>query len=131
MLVDTSVWIDHFNDYSSPQADLLRQAIADNAPIYLCGIVVTEILLGIRNERHAVEIEDLLGAFDWLPEPKPRDYLRAARIYRECRSRGITVRSTIDCLIASQCLANDMPVLAKARDFDQIAACQPLSLIKV
>ncbi|MCK7580677.1 MAG: PIN domain-containing protein [Chromatiales bacterium] len=51
MLVDTSVWIDYFNGYPSPEADRLARAINDNEPIILCGIVMTEILLGLE-ERH-------------------------------------------------------------------------------
>ena len=129
MLVDTSVWIDHFNAHDSPEAIRLQQAITDNEQIALCGIILTEILMGLRSDQRAEEVENLLAAFDWLPEPDHHDYAQAARIFRHCRSKGITIRSTIDCLIASQCIRHKVPILTKDRDFPHIATHHPLTLI--
>jgi len=100
MLVDTSVWIDYFNGHASPEADRLAQAITDNEPIILCGIVMTEILLGLRSDAEAGRIAEILDVFDMTPEPDRVDYCEAAALYRRCRSKGYTIRSTIDCLIA-------------------------------
>jgi predicted nucleic acid-binding protein len=127
MLVDTSVWIDYLNGYASPQADFLATAIAENAPIVLCGVVLTEILLGLPN-LEARRIEDLLDAFSLAPEFERDDYGTAAHIYRTCRDNGITIRSVIDCLIAQTCLKHNYPLLAKDRDFVQIARYFPLQL---
>jgi uncharacterized protein with PIN domain len=63
MLVDTSAWIDYFNDYTSPEAERLARAIRDDEPIALRGLVWTEILLGLRTETEAVRIQSLLDAF--------------------------------------------------------------------
>ncbi len=130
MLVDTSVWIDHFNDHPSPQATRLRDAISDHEDIALCGIVLTEILLGLRSHEQARKIENLLDAFTWLPEPDKADYVQAATIFRHCRSKGISIRSTIDCLIASLCTRHQIPLLTKDQDFNQIATHHPLTLVK-
>ena len=129
MVVDTSVWIDFFNGHPSPQAERLVRAIADNEPIALPGLVFTEILLGLENDNEAKRIALLLGAFNWLPDPTRDDYAAAACLYRQCRTRGLTIRSTIDCVIAQLCLRDSLPLLAKDRDFDRIAQCVALELV--
>ena len=128
MLVDTSVWIDYLNGYPSPQADRLATAISEGMPIVLCGVVITEILLGLP-EAEASRIETLLEAFVLAPEPERQDYSAAAHLYRTCRSKGITIRSVIDCLIAQTCLKHDYPLLAKDQDFVQIARYFSLQLL--
>jgi predicted nucleic acid-binding protein len=129
MLVDTSVWIDYFNGHLSPQADRLAQAIADGESLALTGLIWTEILQGFRNDAEASRISGLLDAFDYVKEPSRADYSEAARIYRTCRSRGYTIRSTIDCVIARVCLRDDLDLLCKDRDYPAIARCFPLRLI--
>jgi predicted nucleic acid-binding protein len=57
-------------------------------------------------------------------------YLNAARIYRDCRKRGITIRKTVDCIIASICIENDIALLHKDSDYDLIAKCSSLKLAK-
>ena len=121
MLVDTSVWVDYWNGHDSYEALRLDQAIANNDPIVLSGLIVTEILLGLRTKAEAKRIATLLNAFDQTPEFALSDYTEAARIYRVCRSRGITVRSTIDCLLAQTCLRWQLPLLSKDRGFLAIA----------
>ncbi len=129
MLVDTSVWVDHFNGYPSPEAIRLRKAIADNESIVLCGIILTEILLGLRSDAEAERIADLLDAFDNAPELDRDDYRKAANIYRRCRAEGQTIRSTIDCLIAQLCIRHGFALLTKDGDFRAIAASHPLRLV--
>jgi predicted nucleic acid-binding protein len=121
MLVDTSVWIDYFNGYLSPEAERLATAIRDDEAIALPGIVWTEILIGLRTEAEAVKIQNLLDAFDTIKDPTHQDYLASARIYRVCRSKGFTIGSTIDCVIAQLCLRDNFPLLSKDRDFKTIS----------
>ena len=73
-------------------------------------------------------IEPLLDAFPLAPELKRNDYEAAAQIYRTCRQNGVTIRSTIDCLIAQICLKHHSPLLAKDRGFVHIAHFFPLQL---
>jgi predicted nucleic acid-binding protein len=129
MLVDTSVWIDYFNGYRSPETDYLADAIDAALPIIIPGIVLTEILLGLRNEAEAARIANLLSAFDPAPNPERKDYIEAATIYRQCRRQGFTIRSTVDCLIAQICLRNNYPLLTKDRDFKAIARCRRLNIV--
>ena len=129
MLVDTSVWIDFFNGYASPEVNRLSQALAEGEPIALIGVVLAEILAGLKNDAEAERIADLLEAFEVVPEFRPQDYIEAARIYRHCRAKGLTIRSMIDCLIAQACLRDQRPLLSKDRDFSAIAECFPLSRI--
>ena len=129
MLVDTSVWIDYFNGHDSSQANRLAVAIADGEAIVIPGLVLTEILLGLPSESESIKIAGLLSAFNLLNEPNPADYVVAARIYRLCRSKGYTIRSTIDCIIVQLCLRDNWPLLCKDRDFINIAKCLPLQLV--
>ena len=131
MIVDTSVWIDYFNGFPSPEAERLTVAIEDGESIALPGLVLTEILLGLRSEIEAERVVDLLTAFDGIPEPTRADYIAAARIYRLCRSKGQTIRSTIDCVLAQSCLRHGHSLLSKDRDFAMIAVSTPLRLVAV
>jgi predicted nucleic acid-binding protein len=128
MLVDTSVWIDFFNGHASTQAARLSRAIADGEAIQLPGLVITEILLGLRSDAEAARVLDLLDAFDPVNEPTRGDYVEAARLYRHCRSKGFTIRSTIDCLLAQICLRDNLELLTKDHDFEAIAGCSKLRL---
>lgn len=129
MLVDTSVWIDFFNGHASAPAERLARAIAEGEPIHLPGLVLTEILLGLKNDTQARKVLDLLDAFDPVPEATRTDCVEAARLYRLCRARGFTIRSTIDCLIAQLCLRDSLALLTKDRDFEAIAQFTTLRLV--
>ncbi|MGD9597521.1 MAG: PIN domain nuclease [Steroidobacteraceae bacterium] len=128
LVVDTSVWVDHFNVHASPQAVALAEAIDSAAEIVLPGIVLTEILLGLRTDGEADRIERLLAAFTAPPPLSRSDYLAAARTYRGCRAAGRTIRSVVDCLIAQLCLRQQYVLLSKDHDFEAIARTFPLRL---
>lgn len=131
MLVDTSVWIDFLNGHESAHADRLAQAIASGEAIAVPGLVLMEVLLGLKTDAQAFKIANLLDAFDPVAELQRAGYAQAAGLYRLCRSRGFTVRSTIDCLIAQMCLRDGLSLLTKDRDFEAIAKCSPLRLVEV
>jgi len=82
MLVDTSVWIDYFNGHASPQADYLASAIDAAVPLIIPGLVLTEILLGLRSEAEGTRIADLLSVYARHRNPT------AATISRPPRSTG-------------------------------------------
>ena len=129
ILVDTSVWIDHFNGHNSTEAAYLALCIADAGPLTIPGLVLTEILLGVRTEAEAKRITRALSAFEFTPELAKSDYQKAADLYRACRARGLTPRSTIDCLIAQLCLKHGYELLAKDCDFDAIGKVFPLKRV--
>ncbi len=130
MVVDTSVWIDLLNGRETPKARLLAAALEDGDLIVLPGLVLTEVLQGLGTEAEAERVADLMTAFQIPPELDEDDYESAAALYRACRARGTTPRSTIDCLIAQTCLVLDMPILAEDRDYELIAKVAPLKVVR-
>lgn len=126
ILVDSSVWISFLNGVNSAEAAFLGICIAEDRSLIMPGLVRTEVLLGARTEADALRISKSLSAYPLVPEPTWSDYERAALIYRTCRGRGYTIRSTIDCLIAQLCLRDGYELLAKDRDFDAIGSTYPL-----
>jgi predicted nucleic acid-binding protein len=129
ILVDTSAWIDYFNNHGSVEADFLTLCIAEARPVVLAGLVLTETLLGLRNSAQADKVTRALSSFALAPELTRPDYEGAAAIYRACRDRGTTPRSTIDCLIVQLCLRHDYELLSRDRDFEMIARVFPLKRI--
>ena len=130
IVVDTSVWIDFFRDSGSWQVEHLAQLIADDDPIALTDIVLTEVLQGLPNDREARRVERRLLAFDVLRLEALDDFRRAASLYRQARSRGITIRRTLDCLIASVCVRDGAPLLHADADFDRLATCTRLRVVR-
>jgi predicted nucleic acid-binding protein len=129
ILVDTSVWIDYFNGHDSVEAVYLRSCIVDARPLTIPGLVLTEILQGVRTDAEAARVARVLSAYDVAPELDSADYETAAGLYRKCRTRGLTIRSTIDCLIAQLCLRHNYELLAKDRDFDSIGQVASLKRV--
>ena len=130
ILVDTSVWIDYFNDFGSIEADFLTLCIGELRPVVLAGLVLTETLQGVRDSQQAEQARRLLSTFALAPELSRPDYEQAAAIYRTCRAAGTTPRSAIDCLIAQLCLRHGYELLTRDRDFDAIGRHFPLKRIK-
>lgn len=120
VLVDTSVWADFFNGYPSAEKKSLSRLIAGEDEIFTCGVVVAEVFQGLRRDKGRAEIVRLFRELVFV-EPSGMDtYLRAADVYRTLRRRGVTVRSTIDCLIAVVAEENECDVLARDRDLQTI-----------
>ena len=116
VLVDTSVWIDFFNGHPSPEAEALAQLIEDEVELLTCGVVVAEFMQGIREEKALERLEFHFRDMDWLTPEEPQTYFSAAELYRRLRARGITIRSTIDCLITVLAQDHGAFILAKDRD---------------
>ncbi len=129
IVVDTSVWVDFFRDTPSPQVELLDELIQSDAGVGLTDVVLTEILQGLRDDRQAGRVERRMRAFDIFRLQDLEDFTRAAALYRRVRGRGVTIRRTLDCLIASVCVREDVPLLHADSDFDRLAACTPLRVV--
>jgi predicted nucleic acid-binding protein len=131
ILVDTSIWIDFLRGENSLERRILHKLIEDEEEISITGIILMEILQGIKDDKKHQITKNYLLEFP-MYEPSGNDtYIDAARIYRECRNNGKTIRSTIDCIIAAICLENDLSVLHKDRDYDIIHECTGLKVFKV
>ena len=130
MMVDSSVWIDLLRGTAGPESDYLRQALRDSHPIEILGIILTEVLQGVRSEQQAATVAWTMRAFPVVGDLDAEDYLRAAAIFRACRTRGTTLRSSIDCVIAQACIRHDLELLTRDRDFHAIAEVVPLRLVR-
>lgn len=131
ILVDTSVWIDFLNGTNSRHRRTLHKLIEDDEDLALTGIILTEILQGIKEENDFKALQATLLEFPIYQLEDTGTYLNAADIYRQCRKQGKTVRKTVDCLIAAICLENDLTLLHKDNDFTLIQACFPLKCLAV
>ncbi len=128
IVVDTSVWIDFFNQINNHQSLLLQNLLIEEEEIYLTELIIAEVLQGIKSEEFFKKIKDNLLLFPVLFPQPVTTYIHASQIYRICRKNGHTIRKTIDCVIASICIENHATLLHKDSDFDQIALCTNLKI---
>jgi predicted nucleic acid-binding protein len=120
VLVDTSAWVDYLNGQPTPAAAAIATVLEGSDDIYTCGIVVTEVFQGLRRDPGRAQLAQFFAQMTFL-EPSGIDlYLKAAEVYRQLRERGITVRSTIDCLVVAIAAEAGCQVLARDRDIDRI-----------
>ena len=127
LLADTSAWIEFLRATESPQARRLRTAIAGREVVVIDPILL-EVMAGAQRDSVA-SLQRLLVA-QHVEGLTPRlDWLDAARIYRELRRRGETLRSQMDALIAAAAIRLDVPVLHRDREFDTIARHTPLRIV--
>jgi predicted nucleic acid-binding protein len=117
-LVDTSVWIDFLNGKSTPAVKLLHQLLANEVGVGLTSLIYQEILQGTDSDARLKRFSDYFSTQTFYHLIHPVDsYLKAAKIYFNCRRSSITIRSTIDCVIAQIALENDLYLLHCDRDF--------------
>lgn len=126
ILVDTSVWIDFFNGHSSKEEQTLKQLIQDEEDICLSAIHIMEILQGIKQKKDFIRTERHLKNFPILV-PELGDYVLSALIFNACQRKGLTVKSA-DCLIAAIAIENNLILLHKDKDFEQISANTELQI---
>jgi predicted nucleic acid-binding protein len=117
IVVDSSVWIDFFNGKATWQALRLRRSLVDE-PVVVGDLILCEVLRGFRSERHAREAAEIMRECHLRQMAGFGLAMVAARHFRAMRSRGLTVRKTVDLLIGTYCLIHDLPLLHADRDFD-------------
>lgn len=98
ILVDTSVWVDFLNSKRGAAGDELQRLIGMNAPLAVAGVIVTEVLQGLKRE--LTQVAGLLAGWPLVEPTGFVTYVAAAKIYRAARSRGLTL-STVDALLAA------------------------------
>jgi predicted nucleic acid-binding protein len=128
ILVDTSVWIDFFRGATTPAVERFVALVDDDTGIAITDVILTEILQGLRTEADVRRVERRLAPFEILCLDELDDFRRAAALYRAARRKGITIRRTLDCLIASVCIREDVALLHADADFDRLASCSTLRL---
>jgi len=117
ILVDSSVWIDYFNGAITPQTDKLDSLLGSEL-LASGDLILTEVLQGFDKERHFERARKLLTALPVVPLAGQEIAIQAARNFRALRRFGITVRKTIDVLIATRCIEDNYDLLHNDRDFD-------------
>jgi predicted nucleic acid-binding protein len=116
IVVDSSVWIDFFNGISTPEVERL-DALLGFSPVAIGDLILVEVLQGFRRDRDVATARELFCSLPLLAMVGAQNAVKAAEHVRLLRSRGITVRKTIDGLIATACLEANVPLLFSDRDF--------------
>ena len=129
VLVDTSAWVEYLRGTGSAHNLWLREAIAANRPVGWTEPVLYELTAGARSPDQVTQLRGLLMRGQMQPVAGLHDWDDAARLYRSARARGLTVRSSLDCLIAAVALRTDHAVLAVDRDFPALAQVSDLQLL--
>jgi predicted nucleic acid-binding protein len=117
ILVDSSVWIDFFRNKPTAQAEWLDRNLGVEGLI-VGDLILAEVLQGFRDDRGFNEAKRLLGQLQHVEVAGFDVAVEAARNYRKLRSIGVTVRGTVDVLIATRCLTSGLRLLHNDRDFD-------------
>lgn len=125
LLVDSSVWIAYFNGVIIAETDYLHKALGQE-PIVIGDLILTEVLQGFRQQKDFERARKAMLMFPILPIVGTDVAIKSAGNYRLLRAKGITIRKTIDCLIATFCIENHHLLLHVDRDFDMFE--QHLSL---
>ncbi|MCP5062052.1 MAG: PIN domain nuclease [Ignavibacteriae bacterium] len=129
ILVDTSVLIDFFKGKDTYSTKKLTDIIDQNIPFGICSLVYLELLQGAKNEKEFEFLNEYLSTqiFYNLNDIK-KSYLEASKIKLKCSKKGITIRSTIDLLIAQIAIENNLFLLHNDKDFNNIAKVVGLKL---
>jgi predicted nucleic acid-binding protein len=119
VVADSSVWIDYFNAQPNPAREVLRRLLREgDMRLVVPDLVLFEVLRGFRDEREQRAAQALMLTLDVEPTGGVRLMLDAAQHYRGLRKSGVTVRSSIDVLVATFCIENDYLLLHRDRDFE-------------
>jgi predicted nucleic acid-binding protein len=116
ILVDSSVWIDYFRGAPSAEADHL-DGLLGIQPLLIGDLILTEILQGFDKDSDFRQARTLLEALPIVPLAGKEIAVRAAQNHRILRQKGVTVRKTIDTIIATCCIQNDYALLHRDQDF--------------
>lgn len=129
ILVDTSVLIDFFKGYKSEAALRFKLVLEQGLNFGITSHVFQEVLQGAKSEKEYKLLRRYLETQRFFHPKDPVDsFAEAARIFFQCRKRGLTIRSTIDCLIAQIAMEHDLLLLHSDQDFHLMANVIPLKI---
>ena len=117
ILVDSSVWVDYFRGSVTPQTEKL-DSLLGTEPIAIGDLILTEVLQGFVSDRDFNQARKLLTSLVMVDLAGRDMAIQAAKNFRALRARGVTVRKTIDTVIATRCIEGGMALLYSDRDFD-------------
>jgi predicted nucleic acid-binding protein len=117
VIVDTTVWVDYLRGEQNPQVDWLYREM-DRQRLGLTDLILCEVLQGVREEAMFGSVLEKFSQFEIFESGGVDLAVAAARNFRKLRQRGLTVRKTIDCLIATFCLREKHLLLHRDRDYE-------------
>ncbi len=125
-LVDTSAWLDYLQGRETAASLAVTEILDTGVPFGISSMIYQELLQGAASEKDFEALADYFGTqrFYRLQDPKA-SHREAAYLYFRCRREGVTVRSTIDCLIARLAIENELELLHNDRDFSNIGRVVP------
>lgn len=131
ILVDTSILIPFFRGSNREGIQKLRMILHQGLPFGINSFIFQEVLQGAASEKEYMLLKQYLETqrFYHLKHPV-ESFAKAARIYMDGRKKGVTIRSTIDCVIAETALEHDLFLLHDDKDFDEITRIVPLKIYK-
>jgi len=130
ILIDSSVWIDYFNGNQTSKTDWLDSSVG-NTPIIIGDLILTEVLQGFQSEKDFKIAKDLLLNIPFVTLGGKALALESAMNYRILRREGVTVRKTIDIIIGTFCIHNQLSLLHCDRDFDPMVKFLGLKIIDI
>lgn len=121
-LVDTSVWIDYLQQRESEGGTRFAEALERGVPFGITGVIYQEVLQGAASEADFEKLSEYLGTQRFYhPRDPVESYQRAAGLYFRCRRAGVTIRSTVDCLIAQVSIEHDLLLLHSDKDYERMS----------
>ena len=117
IVADTSVWIDYVNGVVTPQTNILDIEL-ENRRVATGDLIIVEFLQGFREDKQFQEAKDLMDSLEYFDFVGKELAINAAQNFRKLRKKGITIRKTIDVLIATFCIEYGFELLHNDRDFD-------------
>ena len=118
ILVDTSVWVDFFNNIENQQVHYFERLLQEGR-VGTCPVIIMEVLQGIRSDHSCRKTKSYFSALATY-SISDQLYIESAMLYRCSRKKGVTIRKSIDCLIAVTAIHYGLPVLHRDRDFEAI-----------
>jgi predicted nucleic acid-binding protein len=129
IVADTSVWIDYVRGIDAPHTNLLDYAL-DRNRIITGDLIITEFLQGFRREKDYQAAREIMESLEYHDFVGKKIALQAAQNFRILQKNGITVRKTIDVIIATFCIENGFALLHNDRDFDAMEELLGLFVIR-
>lgn len=121
-LVDTSAWLDYLQERHSDAAEMVGEVLDKGIPFGISAVIYQELLQGAAGERDFERISEYFGTQRFYhPAQQVESYRQAALIYFRCRRAGVTIRSTVDCVIARLAIEHDLRLIHHDRDFAAMA----------
>ncbi len=129
ILADTSVWVDYFRGTDAPPRNFLDRALGTDE-IFMGDLIIAELLQGATTEKSVSQIKNVIAKMQCVNLVGPKIAYQSAANYRLLRSRGITVRKTIDMLIGTYCIDSATFLIHNDRDFDPMEIHLGLKVMK-